>query len=85
MAKKKMIRRTEVESESKVVKSEVESEPKVAKSDMTKAKIPIWKYFQLKDPPIHKYTRAYLSETYRGILKIEEDWAKELEKYTRGE
>lgn len=68
-----------------IKKSEAELEPKAAKSDVAQAKIPIWKYFQLKDPPIHEYTRAYLSEEFRGILKIEEDWAEELEKYTRGE
>ena len=74
MTKKKVIK-----------KSKAELEPEAIKSDVVQAKIPIWKYFQLKDPPIHEYTRAYLSGEFHGILKIEEDWKKILEENNYGD
>ena len=53
------------------------------------AKVPqigVGKYFQLVNPPIHEYTRAYLSEQYRGIMKSKDGWETEMEKYkTKGE
>jgi hypothetical protein len=45
------------------------------------AKISVAKYFQLKDPPIHIYTKAALIEKFRGIIKTEEEWSLEMEDY----
>jgi len=39
--------------------------------------IPLWKYFELTNSNLHKYTKAYLEARYRGIMKTREDWAKE--------
>lgn len=66
----------------KTVKSSIRSKSKIVKPKVVK--VAIQKYFQLKDPRIHEYSRAYLSEQFRGILKSEDEWAKELEEYTRG-
>ena len=44
-------------------------------------RISIGKYFQLYDPPIHRYTKAYLEIQYHGKLKIESEWKKELAKH----
>ncbi|MHA2426498.1 MAG: hypothetical protein ACXADB_00460 [Candidatus Hermodarchaeia archaeon] len=53
----------------------------ISKPVKKKAEISIQKYFQLADPPIHAYTRAYLGEEFRGIIKTEDEWEKELKKY----
>lgn len=62
-----------------------EVEIKTSKKESVKApKMPIEKYFRTVDPPIHIYTRAALGVQFRGIMKTEAEWAKELEEYTRG-
>jgi len=67
----------------KTVKSSIKPKSKVVKPKVIK--VTIQKYFQLRDPPIHKYSRAYLSEQFRGIMKSRDEWDIELKKYfTKG-
>ena len=64
----------------------------MAKANKTKAsknkniekssvKIPIWKYFQLYNSGIHKYTRAYVEAQYRDIMLSKDEWDTKLNEY----
>jgi hypothetical protein len=48
-------------------------------------KISIQKYLQLYASEIHLYTRAYLGEQFRGIMKEKEAWKEEINKVMEGE
>lgn len=44
----------------------------------------IKKYLQLYGSEIHKYTRAYFEQQFRGILKSKEAWDEEINKIMEG-
>lgn len=54
-------------------------------SEPKSASISIEKFFQLHAPEIHSYTRAYLGEQFRGIMKSKEEWTEELKKIMEGD
>jgi len=58
---------------------------KMVKTKESKKKISIQKYFQLYASEIHSYTRAYLGEQFRGIMKEKEAWKEEINKIMEGE
>ena len=35
------------------------------------------KYLQLHGDAMHRYTRAYMAEKYRGIMKSKREWDRE--------
>ena len=45
---------------------------------------PLFKYLELEVKDIHPYTRAYVIEQYRGILKTKEEWAETLKPILEG-
>jgi len=68
-----------------MAKKSKEVSAKASVSGKVTKEISIGKYFQLHDPPIHKYTRVALDVEYHGIIKLASEWAIELKEYTRGE
>ena len=48
------------------------------------AKYLLWKYIEIEEVEIHPYTRAYVVEQYRGILKTKDEWAKTLKPILEG-
>lgn len=73
----------EKKEEDVVLEKEAEEKKPVAKSKPAAEKIPLFKYFLSVDSAIHKYTRAYLEQQYKGILKSEEEWQKEMKPYMK--
>ena len=51
------------------------------KSTRTKTEptYPFFKYVELFEPEIHRYTVAYLEAGFRGILKTKKEWATAIE------
>jgi len=66
----------------------VKTEKKVASVASQKKEsvkqMPLFKYFLVVDPSIHPYTRAYLEQQYKGIMKTEKEWQKEMKPYEEG-
>lgn len=44
--------------------------------------MPLFKYF-LKHEGVHPYSRAYLEERYRGIMKTEDEWKQLVNQYIK--
>lgn len=44
-------------------------------------KMPLFKYFLVVDSSIHVYSRASLEQQYKGIMKTEKEWQKEMKSY----
>lgn len=81
MAKKAVEKREELED--MLVEAE---EPKEGNlSEPKSGRISIQKYFQLHGSEIHMYTRAYLGEQFRGIMKSKDEWTKEIKKIMEGD
>lgn len=81
MAKKAVEKREELED--MLVEAE---EPKEGNlSEPKSVSISIQKYFQLHGSEIHMYTRAYLGEQFRGIMKSKDEWTKEIKKIMEGD
>lgn len=45
---------------------------------------PVWKYFELFEPGMHPYTRAYVEERFRGKIKTRTEWAKAIKSLMEG-
>jgi len=52
-----------------------------AKPKKKQPEISLEKYFQLEEPPIHIYTRAYVGAQFRGIIKTTSEWNEEMKQY----
>ena len=48
------------------------------------AEYPVWKYIQLEARDMDKYTRAYVEELFRGILKTKTEWTTTLKPILEG-
>jgi len=60
---------------------EAKKKAKVRESKKYEPKVPISKYFQLKNPKIHLYTRAALWTRYRNVRKTVKEWEEKLRDY----
>ncbi len=82
---KKAVEKTE-ELEDMLVEEVVETErPKTGNLSEPKSDgISIQKYLQLYGSEIHAYSRAYLREQFRGIIKSKEAWKVEINKIMEG-
>lgn len=68
-----------------MAKKIVDKTGKIKESKSKGMKISIQKYLQLYASEIHSYTRAYLGEQFRGIMKEKEAWKEEINKIMEGE
>lgn len=54
-------------------------------SERKSVEISINKYLQLYAPEIHPYTRAYVEQRFRGIMKSKGSWDEAIKKHMEGD
>ena len=55
-----------------------DSKPEVKRKKSEDTPILLSRYFELFASSVHPYTQAFVSDSYRGILKTKEEWDQEL-------